>query len=316
MIYEPLVFASFAVVIGLPALPAFFEMRLRRDAAALPLDPEYAMDPRYLGKSFRRKVAPVLAHSDAGDEIVFLERANERARIVAACEVPDGGSAPYAILARGPVTTGMNARLSDVYSTGMIQAGSGSSVRTLVADGDVVVGESVTVARWIDTERTLSIGSGCRITHSASAAGSCTLGERVWFRRLFGDPVAVGGQCEVAPAHRQHFAVIDSDSISSADIEIPANTLHTGSIKSGGDVTVGAGARVRGSIVARGHVRLERSSAIGGHVFSERSVIFEEDAVVGAPGAAKTVYASGDIRLSRGATVHGWIICEGQGETQ
>src|SRR6185312_14050163 len=117
MIYEPYVFAAFAAVLALPGLPAALELFSPRDANALGLDPEYAMDPRYLGKSFRRKIAKPLSQTTQDAEIVFLARANERARIVGASTIPAGALTGYALLARGPVTIGEDARLTDVYST-------------------------------------------------------------------------------------------------------------------------------------------------------------------------------------------------------
>ena len=315
MIYEPYVFAAFAAALALPGLPAAFELFSPRDASALVLDPEYAMDPRYLGKSFRRKIAGPFAETPLGAEIEFLARANERARIVGASTIPAGSATGYAVLARGPVTIGEDARLTDVYSTGPVQVSSGASMRTLVADGDITVAANVSVARWIDTERHLTIGANSRIGHSASAGGRCTLAESVVFQRLFGDPVVVGVEC-AAVAPPVWNASADGDTITAGDVEIAANTVHNGSIKCGGNVLVRAGACVFGSIVARGNVRLERFAGVAGHIFSERDVLIGEHASIGSAGSAKTVYASHDVRLAQGAAVYGWIICEGEGETE
>ncbi len=315
MTYEALVYAAFAAALAIPALPAALELRSRRDASALALDPEYAMNPRYLGKSFRHKIAAAIAGARTGSEIRFLDRANERARIVDGQELPAGAHAEYALLARGAVSTGERARLTDVYSAGHVQIGSGTQLRTLVADGETSLAQDVTIARWVDSEGDLRIGARCAIAHSASSGGMCTLESGVAFRRLFGSPIVAGSKPEpLAPAPATE--ILDTDTISTDSVEIRAGSVHTGSIKSGGDVIVRAGARIDGSIVARGSVRLERSAAVGGHVFSERSIAIGENAVVGAPGGAKTVYASGNISLSPGATIYGWIICEGQGETQ
>lgn len=314
MTYDALVYALFAASLALPALPAALELRSRRDASALLIDSDYASDARYLGKSFRRKIAPLLERATTGSQIAFLGRANEHALIVDAFDVPKAGDAGYALLSRGDVRTAKAARLTDVYSGGSVHAGSGASLRTIVADGDIRLDERVNISRWIDAEGDIRIGRGSTIARSASAGGTCTLASLVEFRRLFGNPIVIGAQSEQRVPPRIAGA-FERDIISPRTVEIAAGRTHGASIKAGGDVVLRAGACVSGSIVARGNVRIERSAIVFGHVFSEGRISIAQDAVVGAPGHAKTVYASESICLSPGATIHGWIICEGRGTT-
>lgn len=316
MMNESLVYAALAVTLALPALPAALELRARRDATALALDPDYAADPRYLGKSFRRKIAGVLRERPAGSDVRFLDRANERARIVDECEVRAGAVEDCALLARGGVVVGQDARITDLFSAGSIRVGRGTLLRALVADADISLAEGVTVARFLDAQGEVTIGPRCVIGYAASAGGTCRLAERVAFHRLFGNPVVVGKLRPQFAFGQPAGVTIDSDTISQQSVEIAADSLHTGSIKSGGDVVVRAHACVGGNIIARGSVHVGTGAMVGGHIYSERDVVLGYEAAVGAQPGAKTVYASGNVTLFPGVRVHGWIICEGQGETR
>ena len=311
---ETVVYALFAAALIMPGLPALAELRARSDAAPLRIDPEYATDPRYLGKSFRRKIARILTASQAGAEVPFLARSREKARVVDALAIGSGTRLDEAVLSTGDVRTGVAVQLMDLYAAGSVRIGDGSSVRTIAADGSVTIGERASVLRWVDAERDLTVGANCTIGHSASAGGTCRVAQGVAFSRLFGNPVIIGAQPE-APAPDAG-PVFEGDTISAQSVEVEAGARVPGSLKSEGDVVVRADARVAGSIVARGSIVIERGAIVCGHVFSERDVRIAGAAIVGAPGSAKTVYASGDVTLDQGATVYGWIICEGRGVTQ
>lgn len=311
---EPILYLLFAAALLLPGLPAAVELRKRSDAAPLEIDPDYAMDPRYLGKSFRRRIARVLAHTRAGEQVPFLARSNERARVVESLAIGSTTRIEEAVLATGDVRTGAGVHLTDVFSAGSIRVGENSVLRTVAANGTVSLDTGTRIARWVDAEAGLTIGAKCVIGHSACAGAICSVAEDVEFSRLFGNPVIIGAGCEggvpePAPAYERDLVCLHS-------IEIEAGKVVPGSIKAEGDVLIRSGARVGGSVVARGSVRVESGAAISGHIFSERDVCIGSGAMVGAPGSSKTIYASRDITLTRGVTVYGWIICEGRGITQ
>lgn len=316
MMNPSLIYAAFAAAIALPALPAALELRARRDALPLALDPEYAADPRYLGKSFRRKIESLLRECEAGSEVRFLKRANERARIVDDYEAPGASTVTCAILSRGAASVGEGARLSDLFGAASIRVGRGSMLRTVVAGGDIAIGERVTIARFADAEHDITIGPHALIEYGAFAGGTCRLAQRVAFHRLFGNPVTVGKLRPNVEAARPAGQTVDTDTISAHSIEIAANTLHTGSIKSDGDVVIRAHARIGGNVIARGSVHVGTGASVAGHIYSERDVVLGYDAGAGAPERSKTVYASGSLTLFPGAYVYGSIVCEGRGETR
>jgi predicted acyltransferase (DUF342 family) len=310
---EAVVYAMFAAALVLPGLPALAELRSRSDATALHIDPDYAMDPRYLGKSFRRKIARILDAPATTAHVPFLARARERARIVDALAIGSGTRLEEAVLSSGDVRTGAGVQLTDLYCAGSVRIGEGSSARTIAADGSVTMGERASIARWVDAERDVTVGAHSTIGHSACAGGICRVARAVAFGRLFGNPVIIGPQRDaIVP---EPAPVFEGDTISARSVEIETGARVPGSVKSEGDVVVRADAHIAGSIVARGSVHIERGAAVSGHVFSERNVSIAASAVVGAPGSSKTVYASGDVTLSEGATVYGWIISEGRGVT-
>jgi predicted acyltransferase (DUF342 family) len=328
--------AGFGLFVLLPMLPGFLEVRRSRDATSLTIDQNYSRDPRYMGKSFREKISSVLDSAPMHTRMPFLSRSKEFARVVPSLDLEDDEVWTDAVLSKGNVNTGNRASLVDLYSQGDVRIGAGSKLRTLAADGDVQLGANVSLMRWIDAEKSVRVGPNSNLGHSVSAVGPILLATDVEFRRLCGNPIVVGNvrsdalEAPAQPAKwlssrkRRITSVKDTvgrgetvsgDMISRGGVELRENAVVQGSVKSGGDVVVGPGAIIEGNVVARGVVVIRSGGTIRGHVFAEGNVIMAKDSVVGASGAAKTLYSSRDICLAEGSRIYGWVICEDTGTT-
>ncbi|HVA37147.1 MAG TPA: polymer-forming cytoskeletal protein [Candidatus Dormibacteraeota bacterium] len=336
---EWLIYLVFAVFIVLPMLPGLLEMLSRKDDGALPIDENYTRDPRYLGKSLREKVRALADKAAVGVRMQFLARRREYARVVSGLELPDNGRYEDVLLSRGAVVAGKGVTLLDVYAEGKVAIGANARLRTLAADDDASIGGGVSLQRWADAERDLTVGPDGDLGQSASSAQRLTVGSNVTFKRLFGRPVVVGASsgapalppvgapervAMIAYGGRDHVVsahdvpegeTLDGDVIASGTVRVGAKATLKGSVKSGGDITIGPGARVLGNLVARGSVLIDRGAVVFGHVFADERVTLEPGAVVGTVDLPKTAYGGRSMRLAVGSCIYGWVITEGDGET-
>jgi len=327
--------AGFAALVFLPMLPGLLELRRSADATSLTIDQNYSRDPRYMGKSFREKISNVLQSAPMHTRMPFLNRSKEYGRIVPSLNLDDGENWTDAVLSKGAVTTGKRVHLVDLYAQGDVRIGAGSTLRALAADGDVQLESNVSVIRWIDGEKDVRVGPNANLGHSLSAVGAVELGNNVRFSRICGNPVVVGqprvdrrgpapdaGSWPLGNKRKTATTTVtigrgesvETDLVTRSNVEVLEGGVVKGSIK-GDDVIVGPNAVVYGNVVARGDVMVRDGGAIRGHVFAEGSVFLSRDSVVGSAGRSKTLYSSRNVELADGATVFGWVICEGDGTT-
>ncbi|HET9030687.1 MAG TPA: hypothetical protein VFN49_10960 [Candidatus Aquilonibacter sp.] len=334
---EILVYALYAFAVIVPLLPGLLELRTGSDDDPLRIDSSYARDPRFLGKSMREKMAPILNQTKGEARVPFLNRKNEYARVVNALDGGDRTAFEDVVLSRGTLCVGNESELLDIYARGNVRVGSGSRLRTLAGDADADLGPGTQVVRWIDVNGNCSIGNGSDLGQSVSATGRVVLGDNVRFNRVFGRPVVsvTGQRAEVralgiGPMFTTSMAVdrllvktvfvepdetYDVDIIASSDVEVGPGACVMGSIKSRGRVLIGEGATVIGNIIARGTVTLKADATCFGHIFGEGDVMLEEGALVGERHAPKTLHASRTAVISPGACVFGWVIAERGGRT-
>lgn len=333
---EALIYLIYACAVVLPLVPGLLELRAASDDDALRIDASYARDPRFLGKSMRGKLLPILNETEGEARVAFLNRKNEFARVVDRLDEGPHSRIDDVVLSRGPFRVGEESALLDVYARGNAHIGASSRLRTLAVDGSAILGPSTHVVRWVDAEGECTVGAGCELGQSVTASKRLLLGASVRFNRLFGRPISVvdsraaevraltDGVAIASYANDRLLAkylvvddgmTYDVDIVASGDVEIGPGACVTGSIKAGGTVTVREGARVLGNVVARGTVTIETDGTIFGHIFGDRDVVLRPGALMGDRHAPKTLHASRMAYLEPGSCVFGWVIAERGGRT-
>lgn len=333
---ELIVIGLYAFAVLLPLLPGLFELRVATDDDPLKIDTSYARDPRFLGKSMRAKLGPVMNEVAGEARVPFLHRKNEFAQVSDGFESIDRAQFADVVLSRGRFVVGDRSAMLDVYARGEVTVGASATLRTLASDGTAKFGSNTRVARWIDVEGNCTIGNGSDLGQSASAAGNLIVGSGVRFNRLFGRPVAVldprraelralttnplaarfsyerrlVASCVIDPG-----SIVDEDIVATKDVFVGTDATIEGSIKAAGTVTIAENACVMGNVIARGTVRLSEDATVLGHIFGDEDVILEPGALVGDRYAPKTLHASRAARLAPEACVYGWVIAERGGVT-
>ena len=333
---EAALYLVYALVVLLPLLPGLLELRTAADDDPLKIDAAYARDPRFLGKSMRAKVVPILEETEGEARVPFLNRKNEFAIVTNGHASLDRERFENVVLSRGGFRVGDHSTMLDVYARGDVEVGAHAQLRTFAADRGASFGSRTNVMRWIDVEGDCRIGDASDLGQSVSAAGRLILGTGVRFNRLFGRPIAVvdGRRAELraletgpllvrsATSRRLLKSVvvdpetrIEGDVIATGDVEVCAGAVVAGSIKAGGTVVLRERACVFGNVVARGTVTLACDATILGHIFGESDVVLHAGALVGDRHAPKTIHASRGASIASEACIFGWLIAERGGIT-
>jgi hypothetical protein len=337
-VIEALIYVAFAAGVLVPFIPGLQELAFGRDADPLRVDQGYSRDPRYLGKSLRKKIAPLLAEARPGTRTRFLDRSKEFARVVEDYEASDGARIPDVLISRGSLRIGERGTFLDVYAANGIEIGAGSILRTAASDGDLKLGQGCMVERWLDANHGISVGRGSNLGLSTSAGGVLGLDEHTAFRRVFGSPVSVSAGPGTPPSPRNLPDVktsteklgrelyegerivaigetVNADIIAKGNVELRPGCAVRGSIKSDADVVLSDDTCVYGSIVARGTVIVGDNCRVFGHIFAERAIRIGSWSIVGELERPKTVRALDTLTLSNGVRIYGWAIAENGGTT-
>lgn len=314
---------AFAAIFFAPLIMGPLELIRRRDAAALPLTPRYVREPRFFARSFREKIRPFVSATVDPAEQHRLTRSDDVVRVVDTLSYRPRARDNDVVVVRGDIDYPSEITAKDQYVLGDAVGGDRLQARTILVDGSATLGPGMRIRRWIDAERSLTVGPNSSLGLSASAGAPVTLGPNVRFTRVFGTPVrtaANGGATRGAPATPDALTVgsgelHEGDVVARGDLRILAGAHVHGSLKCHGRLVIEAGALIDGSAIARGTVHVASDARITGHLFSEASIVVSSGAVIATEGARKSVYSAGRISLGPEVTVWGWVFAERGGRT-
>ena len=343
----PLMLLGFALMCILPLAPGLLEVLWPRDRYPLPVNLDYAKDPRYLGNSFRRLLDDALAAGElaAGVYQITLSQP-ESVQLSADHQLAAGAVCPHILVVRGDLEAADNVVCErEVRVQGKASIGDGSRLRAVAGDRDVHLGRQVEVLRWIDAGGDLTMGSGTRLGQHCSAGGWLLLAADCRFARLSGAPILTPGgvsrpagvalrpqipplppdedgrertidrvlRYEQGDLELAAGATVTGDVVVRGDLTVGAGATVAGSLRTGGAVRLRAGVQVLGSIFADGPVHLAAGVTVAGHVFSQDTVAVEAEVQVGRPGAVKSLVGNRGITLGERVVVHGYVLTEGEG---
>lgn len=162
----------FAVLVAAHFLPAWWAWRLWRGEQPADIDPGYVRMEDYFARSFRVKVSdwlllPVQAATPDGVRIVA--KGKEKIRESGSADYPPRSRSDEILVVNGNFRCGAGCVFTReilIHGDGMI--GAGSRIQSVAADGNLVLGSSVRVARWADSAAELEVGAdssvGARVT--------------------------------------------------------------------------------------------------------------------------------------------------------
>ena len=317
--------ALFLLILALPAIPSFREVRKPKDDGRLHIPEGYVRDPRWFGRSFRHKLTPfVEAARGSGDGRAELRmRTDEEVRWATDLEIP-ALERLRGIGVGERVTVGHGAGIRDAYALDHLDAQHDVVARTLTSDRTMHLGQSVQILRWIDADGDLDVDAGSDLGLSASCGARVTLAGNVRFERVWGAPVASRtDHTQAFPLHNDRkVKLIDAGAVGDQEsmilygaVRVVANTVIPRHLKVHGPLWIESGARIDGNVIARGDVTCADHVTVGGHVFAEGDVRLGPGSRVSRVDVAKTVYATGEVILADDVEIFGWVVSEAGGHT-
>src|SRR6202790_3268709 len=194
-----------SVMLTLPLVPAFVELRRKSDALPLKVVQQNAGEIRFFATSFRdyiKELEPVLQRcvDDAttatgtlpdGEEYVVLGWPNEP--LVLALQQRDA-THPVVMAVGTDLIVPPEATFSrDIYAGGQFKGGEKNNYRAILGETNVHLGASSHVMRWVHAVGEFTADSSCRLNGRISSDSLIRLHAHCSFLRLNAPRIETGG---------------------------------------------------------------------------------------------------------------------------
>ncbi len=303
-----------SLMLMLPLVPAFVELRRKSDASPLNVVQQHAGEIRHFANSFRTYIQvlePTLQQCVAsgatasgvlsdGVEYLALGRGDDSQTLPiqqpgAVCSVTI--AAGSALVVPAEITF-----LRDIYAGGQFRGGDSNSYRAILGEKDVHLGHSSRVSRWVHAVGEFSAEHGCELSGRVSSDSRIRLQAGCNFLRLNAPqidtgPVMSGGgptrlnsedDTNAGSGVAQRF-------LYDGDFAVHAGEVVTGSIVARGKLHIGAGARICGSVKSVGDMVLGTGVSVQGSLISGKQMFIGTDCAVNGP-----IIAERALRISAG----------------
>jgi hypothetical protein len=292
-----------------PLLPAFGELRRKRDARPLEVIQKYSGDIAHFARGFRSYVAllqePLRQCVETrttgrgrlknGEEYVLL--GDDRQAFANAVNVR-GSTCRWLIAAGIDVTLPNDLNFAkEVYAAKSVVSGERNSFRAILCDQDIHLRQDGETMRWAHAGGQFRVDARCNLYGRASSDREIVLAKDCTFQRLHAPRIVLGSAC----CEKAESTVVAATEINCE----PAALLGRRLIE--GDVEVRPGERVGENIVARGRLHIGAGARMLGSVKGHKSVVLD-----GGVEVAGSVISSGELRLGPGCQIGGPVLAEHQ----
>jgi len=322
-------------MLAAPLVPSLRELYRRRDATPLPTRTDNGRIENF-AQSLREYLAPLMREGGSSCRL----RDGIQGRVLRSCDIPDLSGAPIETPAFAPHSLVFPLPVCfvrDLYIRGDAQFANDSLLRAVLVEGDAVLGERTSIARWIHVLGNLEAGPQAGLFGRASAIGTITLRHGTVFERVRAGSICAGTQTktlrETSPVGgasspidlrvgrvRSHgdFHLRDSDAfqghiVAMGKVAIADNVLVIGSVKARSSLEIGSGSHLEGTVVSRGAISIAQRCYIKGPVLSEKEIVIGPGTQIGTPASPTTVSAP-RVRIAPGVVVCGTIWARESGE--
>jgi cytoskeletal protein CcmA (bactofilin family) len=332
-----------SLMFALPLLPAVLELHRKSDAMPLSVVQQNAGEIRHFADSFRayiKGLEPDLRRSASSGLAATGTLPDGTAYLVLGC--PDEAIPVQENLCPVLVASNWSLRiparvtfLKDIYTARDLDGGEAGNYRAILADGNVQLGASSSVLRWIHASGELDVGVGCRLQGRVSSDRAVCLQRDCTFLRLnapqitisvpegrhdIPDPFVVR---ELSPTvqrvlHDGDFQILPGETVRTnlvvrGKLRVGAGARVCGSLKSGKDMVLGSHACVEGSLISGRRMHIGRDCAIYGPVIAERGMFIAAGTRCGVAGKATTVSAP-RIEVEEGVVIFGTLWARESGQ--
>jgi predicted acyltransferase (DUF342 family) len=301
-------FLVFAAVCGLLLYCQFYlahrQWRKLKGERAGEIDVNYVRREDYLAQSFRTKVMewlklPASEDDEAGSVIL---KGREKIRVLGAgVDLALKEDCHDILVVRGNFSCGPGCTLSrELLIHGNAAIGPGSRLQSLAADGDLNLGEHVSVARWVDSGGELAMGDGCHAGSRVTSRTRIRLALGVQVSSVSAPEIVTAGWVAGAPA--DNAPVLDLPLIDLTE-ESAAGSKEAAKAGLKPDRIVQLGADTwfyKGDLVFSDPVRLANKLVVKGNCSFPGGSVLESD-----------VKAAGSLTLGPSCTIRGNLVTDG-----
>jgi len=298
-------FALAGALFLLPLIPAFVELRLKRDAQALNVIQQYAGDIRHFSFGFRSYASDLLAPLEEcvasgctatgtlphGDRYLLLGRPDTDQLIS-----PGAAGKTCDLI----VAAGIGLTLPDgitfakeMFASRLLIGGADCTYRAILGDDSIRLGPASKVIRWAHAAKTVRAGHDCDLYGRISSESDIELESGCFFQRLHAPRISFGAgaaqeDSAVAEISGQLVEPISSfiaagRRLVDGDLEIPAREIIEGSIVTRGGLRIGAGAQILGSVKSNRHLTVDSGVLVAGSLISASTMRIGPDCQIGGP---------------------------------
>jgi hypothetical protein len=291
-----------SLMLMLPLVPAFVELRRKSDASPLNVVQQHAGEIRHFANSFRTYIQvlePTLQQCVAsgttasgilpdGVEYLALGRRDNSPTLLsqqpgATCSVTIAAGSDLVV---PPEIT----FLRDVYAGGQFSGGDDNSYRAILGEKDVHLGRSSRVSRWVHAVGEFSADADCKLSGRISSDSCIRLQNACTFLRLNAPRIETG---HAVPGEGSTQLISEQDTnagsggvqrfLYDGDFKVHAGEIVTGNVVARGKLHIGAGARIVGSVKSVGDMVLGVGVSVQGSLISGKQMLIGTDCAVNGP---------------------------------
>jgi cytoskeletal protein CcmA (bactofilin family) len=347
-----LLFVMTILLFLLPLLPALLELQLKQDVSPIRIDQAHAGNIDHFAESFMTFIKQAIDDHQAG-------RNNALAPESCCLLENDGLFEPTLdelkrsrtnrlIVGTGHLYLPDQFNFTqEIFSEKDIMGGKNDRIRSVLALGDLELGENSELLRWAHA-RKIKVGAGCILLGRISAEEAIVFQPeceftRVNARRVYvqsGDSTGIADEVFLLPEKGQKTEVSalqshvdDSGRVLlngnldfpehgfwKGDLIVRGNALIRreaqifGNLKVYGQLRIEPGVNITGSIVCNKNIIIADACALGGPLVAESQIDIDVGTRIGASAALTTITAP-VIRIASGVTIYGTIWARIRGET-
>jgi predicted acyltransferase (DUF342 family) len=201
-----LIFAlAFSLLVYLQFYLGHREWRRLKGEQAAEIDVHYIRAENYLAQSFRMKAKdwlklPASKDGEAGPVIL---KGLERIRVLEGLDLGTDEKCDDILVVARDFSCGSGCSLTrELWVHGNSNIGSESRLQALAADGDLMLGKKVTVARWLDSNGELTISAGCQVGARVTSLKRIRLGLGVEVGSAYAPEVATADWDTNSPGYQ------------------------------------------------------------------------------------------------------------------
>lgn len=328
-IYIGLCMLLFVLMMVLPFVPGWLEMRRKKDIRHLYINGDFVRNPRYFSTSFKQKLLGTGSLSILKEEQEVMLSKKE---ILIQADKLTAGQKKFENLVffnQQPELLPGSVFHKEIYARQNIQFPEETLLRAAACEENCRLGKSSRVIRWIDAERQMEIAENCQLDLSATAGEHLLIASGCRFRRLYAPMIDIQGgasrlqqMMEIAGTqdglqrdvnHIEAGQVLGGNVVAKGDFTLHEGAVLVGSLKVYGDLLLEEGSQIQGNVFGEKRIRLLGGNWIRGSIFSQGRIEAGPGCIFGHADAVESVVARNGIVFSSHTTVYGFVLTEGEG---